>query len=68
MNLHGVGVRAMAAYRVTYRMDPPGDFGDTLFVVRREISRYTPMAPHDWYVENKTDWVGKKVISIEMVD
>ena len=58
----------MAAYRVTYRMDPPGEWGETLFVVKKEISRYSPQTPHDWFKENKEDWVGKKVISIESLD
>jgi hypothetical protein len=58
----------MAGYRVTYRMDPPGEFGETLFVLRKEISRYTPQTPHEWYLENKGDWQGKRIISIEAVD
>jgi hypothetical protein len=60
--------RDVAHYKVTYKMDPPGEFGDTLFIMKREISRYTPQSPHDWYLENKSDWVGKRVISIESVD
>lgn len=58
----------VAAYRVTYRIDPPGEFGDCLFVVKKEISRYTPQDPHDWLSQTKSDWVGKKVISVERVD
>jgi hypothetical protein len=58
----------MASYRVTYRMNPPGEFGDTLFVMKKEISRYTPQLPHEWFMESKTDWTGKTVISIEAVD
>jgi hypothetical protein len=49
-------------------MDPPGEFGETLFVLRKEISRYTPQTPHEWYLENKGDWQGKRIISIEAVD
>lgn len=57
----------MAAYRITYKMEPAGEFGDILFVARREISRYSPQEPHDWYAEHKAEWVGKKIVSIEMV-
>ena len=58
----------MAKYRITYRLEPPGEAGDVLFVVNRDISRYTPQEPHEWFLERKSDWVGKKVISVEMID
>ena len=58
----------MANYRVTYRMDPPGEFGDILFVLHKEISRYSPQDPHEWFLQSKADFVGKKVISIERMD
>ena len=58
----------MVKFRVTYRMDPPGDAGDILFVVYKEITRYTQQDPYEWYLAGKSDWAGKKIISIEMVD
>ncbi|HZY70155.1 MAG TPA: hypothetical protein VFF67_04150 [Thermoplasmata archaeon] len=58
----------MAGYRVTYKMDPPGEWGETVFTVRKEISRYSAPAPHDWLRETKSDWAGKRVISVESVD
>lgn len=58
----------MASYRVTYKMNPPGEFGDAIFVTRREISRYTPQMPHEYFLENKADWAGKTIIAIEQAD
>lgn len=68
LELAGYRSATMANYRVTYKMDPPGDYGDTLFVVHKEISRYSPQDPHLWLIETKADWVGKKVISVERMD
>lgn len=58
----------MAHYRVTYRMNPPGEFGDTLFVMKKEFSRYAAQTPHEWLVQNRDDWADKKVVSVEAVD
>ncbi|HZY91846.1 MAG TPA: hypothetical protein VFG07_03605 [Thermoplasmata archaeon] len=58
----------MAHYRVTYKMNAPSEFGDTLFVMRKEISRYTPAAPHEWLKENLTEWEGRTIISVESMD
>lgn len=58
----------MTKYRVTYKMDPPGEAGDIVFVVYKEISRYTAQDPYDWFVQARSEWAGKKILSIEMVD
>ncbi|MCI4337132.1 MAG: hypothetical protein L3K17_08105 [Thermoplasmata archaeon] len=53
---------------MTYKMNPPGEFGETLFVMKKEFSRYAAQTPHEWFVQNKADWADKQVVSIEAVD
>jgi hypothetical protein len=58
----------MTKYRVTYKMESPADVADIVFVVYKEMSRYTKQDPFDWFMEGKAEWAGKKVLSVEMVD
>ncbi|HTT44501.1 MAG TPA: hypothetical protein VMH38_00595 [Thermoplasmata archaeon] len=58
----------MTKYRVTYKMDVPGEDGNILFVVFKEISRYTRQDPYDWFKESRAEWAGRKIVSIEMID
>ncbi len=58
----------MARYRVTYKLEAPPEVADIVFVVYKEMSRYTKQDPFDWFMERKSEWTGKKVISVEMVD
>ena len=58
----------MTRYKVTYKMEAPTDVADIIFTVYVEVTRYTKQDPLEWYTERRSDWAGKKILSIEMVD